>query len=145
MSGAGGPPGSHLGADPLPKPLPNPPRPSHASLLTRLNSKATGARRARPSFGTKRSWVQIPPPRQRKHQFRGLIRESGRAPEWFVGALWRNPGEGSEERALPVRIDPGPAAGMDFDRVILTVRRRDPPFLAHQPGLPRLPTPSTVA
>jgi len=38
-------------------------------------------------FGTKRSWVQIPPPRQPKHQFRGLIRIAGRAPEWFAGIL----------------------------------------------------------
>lgn len=42
----------------------------------------------RASFGTKRSWVQIPPPRQLKHQVRGLIRLAGRAPEWFPGASW---------------------------------------------------------
>lgn len=31
----------------------------------------------RASFGTKRSWVQIPPPRQLKHQVRGQVLNSG--------------------------------------------------------------------
>lgn len=57
------------------------------------------------AFGTKRSWAQIPPPRQLKHQVKGLIRIAGQALEWFTGrdalsdrrlALLARGGQGAE-------------------------------------------------
>ena len=86
----------HRGANPLPEPLRDRPRPRHSDALNRENAIRTGETSTRTSFGTKRSWVQIPPPRQTKHQVRGLIRLAGRASEWFRGSF----GEPSaEERA----------------------------------------------
>src|SRR5690606_5607195 len=57
-------PGSHLGADPLPEPLPGPATPTEPTHLTCGNAIEAGSLPNRTSFGTKRSWVQIPPPRR---------------------------------------------------------------------------------
>ncbi|WP_370530471.1 DUF2399 domain-containing protein [Streptomyces sp. WP-1] len=76
--------GSHRGADPLPEPLPSHAATTDPILPTCGNAIEAGRLSARTSFGTKRSWVQIPPPRQLKYQVRGLIRLVGRALEWFL-------------------------------------------------------------
>ncbi|GAB2793389.1 hypothetical protein GCM10027091_26850 [Streptomyces daliensis] len=62
--------GSHLGADPLPEHSWDHATPAPANDVTCTNTFHTGPGSTRTSFGTKRSWVQIPPPRQRKHQVR---------------------------------------------------------------------------
>ena len=64
------PSGSHLGAGSLPGTLRDGPRTPHTNVLNRQNSTPPGVDQARPSFGTKRSWVQIPPPRQLQRQVR---------------------------------------------------------------------------
>jgi hypothetical protein len=58
-------PGSHLGADPPPESPLSHAAPTDATLPTCGNAVEAGSLPSRTSFGTKRSWVQIPPPRQR--------------------------------------------------------------------------------
>ena len=58
------PDGSRLGADLLPQPSPHPAGPIDTTPLTSANVSHAGKISNRTSFGTKRSWVQIPPPRQ---------------------------------------------------------------------------------
>jgi hypothetical protein len=47
------------------------------------------------AFGTKRSWVQIPPPRQLKHQVRGLLSCERRPLVCFVEPSWEKSGRRS--------------------------------------------------
>jgi hypothetical protein len=72
--------GSHLGAALLPIPPPHHPRPTGTTRLTCANAIQAGKIINRASFGTQRSWVQIPPPRQPKHQVRRLPHSVGASP-----------------------------------------------------------------
>jgi hypothetical protein len=98
--------GSRLGADPLPEPLPHRPRLSHPNTLTRQNTKPPGVDLDRASFGTKRSWVRIPPPRLMEPQVKGLILTKDRALDSSPGPSW----EKSGRRSCPGSRDGLPAA-----------------------------------
>jgi hypothetical protein len=63
-SPAARPAGRNLGEDLLPEPLRDRATPVDTNGLTCTNRKQAGTDPTRTSFGTKRSWVQIPPPRQ---------------------------------------------------------------------------------
>ena len=57
----------YLGAESLPGPAPDHARLTESNTLNCGNTSQAGDDLGRTSFGTKRSWVQIPPPRQLKH------------------------------------------------------------------------------
>src|SRR5690606_27698981 len=114
-------PGSHLGADPLPEPLPGPATPTEPTHLTCGNAIEAGSLTNRTSFGTKRSWVQIPPPRQRNTRPGPVLRDQRRA--W--PALW--PRFGSRWGAHFLKPAPGerPSAVRPASIAVLHARLSD--------------------